>query len=263
MDILKTIILGIIEGVTEFLPVSSTGHLILAGDVLVFTGERAKVFEIFIQLGAILSVVWLYRARLASIIRGIGTSKANDFLIKIFLAFLPSAIVGLLAHSYIKHYLFNPITVAIALVGGGIAIIFIEKAIKKPQVLDIDTISYKSALGVGLFQVLSLFPGVSRAGATIMGGLILSLERRVAAEFSFFLAIPTMFAAASFDLLKGIKYLEPTDLPIFALGFVTAFVSAILVIKVFLRYIARNNFLPFGYYRIVFGIVALLYYLSL
>ena len=263
MDILKTIILGIIEGVTEFLPVSSTGHLILAGDVLVFTGERAKVFEIFIQLGAILSVVWLYRARLASIIRGIGTSKANDFLIKIFLAFLPSAIVGLLAHSYIKHYLFNPITVAIALVGGGIAIIFIEKAIKKPQVLDIDTISYKLALGVGLFQVLSLFPGVSRAGATIMGGLILSLERRVAAEFSFFLAIPTMFAAASFDLLKGIKYLEPTDLPIFALGFVTAFVSAILVIKVFLRYIARNNFLPFGYYRIVFGIVALLYYLSL
>jgi len=263
MEILKTIILGIIEGVTEFLPVSSTGHLILAGDVLVFTGERAKVFEIFIQLGAILSVVWLYRARLASIIRGIGTSKANDFLIKIFLAFLPSAIVGLLAHSYIKHYLFNPITVAIALVGGGIAIIFIEKAIKKPQVLDIDTISYKSALGVGLFQVLSLFPGVSRAGATIMGGLILSLERRVAAEFSFFLAIPTMFAAASFDLLKGIKYLEPTDLPIFALGFVTAFVSAILVIKVFLRYIARNNFLPFGYYRIVFGIVALLYYLSL
>lgn len=263
MDILKTIILGIIEGVTEFLPVSSTGHLILAGDVLAFTGERAKVFEIFIQLGAILSVVWLYRARLASIIRGIGTSKANDFLIKIFLAFLPSAIVGLLAHSYIKHYLFNPITVAIALVGGGIAIIFIEKAIKKPQVLDIDTISYKSALGVGLFQVLSLFPGVSRAGATIMGGLILSLERRVAAEFSFFLAIPTMFAAASFDLLKGIKYLEPTDLPIFALGFVTAFVSAILVIKVFLRYIARNNFLPFGYYRIVFGIVALLYYLSL
>ena len=176
---------------------------------------------------------------------------------------MPSAIVGLLAHSYIKHYLFNPITVAIALVGGGIAIIFIEKAIKKPQVLDIDTISYKSALGVGLFQVLSLFPGVSRAGATIMGGLILSLERRVAAEFSFFLAIPTMFAAASFDLLKGIKYLEPTDLPIFALGFVTAFVSAILVIKVFLRYIARNNFLPFGYYRIVFGIVALLYYLSL
>lgn len=263
MEILKTIILGIIEGVTEFLPVSSTGHLILAGDVLVFTGERAKVFEIFIQLGAILSVVWLYRARLASIIRGIGTSKANDFLIKIFLAFLPSAIVGLLAHSYIKHYLFNPITVAIALVGGGIAIIFIEKAIKKPQVLDIDTISYKLALGVGLFQVLSLFPGVSRAGATIMGGLILSLERRVAAEFSFFLAIPTMFAAASFDLLKGIKYLEPTDLPIFALGFVTAFVSAILVIKVFLRYIARNNFLPFGYYRIVFGIVALLYYLSL
>jgi len=263
MEILKTIILGIIEGVTEFLPVSSTGHLILAGDVLAFTGERAKVFEIFIQLGAILSVVWLYRARLASIIRGIGTSKANDFLIKIFLAFLPSAIVGLLAHSYIKHYLFNPITVAIALVGGGIAIIFIEKAIKKPQVLDIDTISYKLALGVGLFQVLSLFPGVSRAGATIMGGLILSLERRVAAEFSFFLAIPTMFAAASFDLLKGIKYLEPTDLPIFALGFVTAFVSAILVIKVFLRYIARNNFLPFGYYRIVFGIVALLYYLSL
>ncbi|MBI5328065.1 MAG: undecaprenyl-diphosphate phosphatase [Deltaproteobacteria bacterium] len=263
MDILKTIVLGIVEGVTEFLPVSSTGHLILAGNVLGFTGEKEKVFEIFIQLGAILSVVWLYRARLAFIIRGIGTAKANSFLIKIFLAFLPSAIVGLLVHSYIKHYLFNPITVAIALVGGGIAIISIEKTVKKPQVLDIDAISYRLALGVGLFQVLSLFPGVSRAGATIMGGIILRLERKVAAEFSFFLAIPTMFAASSFDLFKGAKYLETADLPIFALGFATAFVSAILVIKVFLGYIARNNFLPFGYYRIVFGIVALLYYLYL
>ena len=259
MEILKSLILGIVEGVTEFLPISSTGHLILAGNLISFTGERAKVFEIFIQLGAILAVVWLYHAKLISVIREITMPKAKAFIIKIFLAFLPSAIIGILVHSYIKYYLFNPTTVAIALIAGGIAIILIEKAVTTGNVQDIDDISHRLALGIGLFQVLSLFPGVSRAGATIMGGIILGLDRKVAAEFSFFLAIPTMFAASSFDLIKGIRYLEAGDIPVFMIGFTAAFASAIIVIKIFLGYIAKHDFTPFGYYRIIFGIAALLY----
>lgn len=262
MEILKSLILGIVEGVTEFLPISSTGHLILAGNLISFTGERAKVFEIFIQLGAILAVVWLYHAKLISVIRDITMPKAKAFIVKIFLAFLPSALIGILVHSYIKYYLFNPTTVAIALIAGGIAIILIEKAVTKGNVQDIDDISHRLALGIGLFQVLSLFPGVSRAGATIMGGIILGLERKVAAEFSFFLAIPTMFAASSFDLMKGIRHLEAGDIPVFMIGFTAAFVSALIVIKIFLGYIAKHDFTSFGYYRIIFGIAALLYHLS-
>lgn len=259
LDIIKAIILGIVEGVTEFLPISSTGHLILAGDILAFTGERAKTFEVFIQLGAILSIVWLYRAKLVSVIKGIGT---HGFVIKVFLAFIPSAFVGVLTHSYIKHYLFDTVTVAMALIGGGITIIVIERIVKRPEVLDIDAIPYRLALGVGLAQVLSLFPGVSRAGATIMGGVVLGLERRVATEFSFFLAIPTMFAATSFDLVKSIPYLNIMDAMLFITGFITAFVVAILVIKAFLGYVAKYDFTPFGYYRIIFGGIILLYYLS-
>lgn len=262
IDITNAFILGIVEGVTEFLPISSTGHLILAGDMLAFTGERAKIFEIFIQLGAILAVVWLYRAKLASTIRDVRNPDTNGFAIKLLIAFLPSAVVGLIAHPYIKHYLFNTKTVAMALIGGGLAILLIEWATKKVAVRDLDTIPYRLALGVGLFQVLSLFPGVSRAGATIMGGIILGLERRVATEFSFFLAIPTMFAATSFDLVKGIPYLDGMDIPIFITGFITAFVVAILVIKAFLGYVAKYDFTPFGYYRIIFGGIILLYYLS-
>ncbi len=262
MDILKAFILGIVEGITEFLPISSTGHLILAGDLLAFTGEGAKIFEIFIQLGAILAVAWLYRVKLTAVVKNIGTPESNNFIVKIFLAFLPSALIGVIVHSYIKYYLFNTITVAIALVAGGIAIILIEKLIKKTERMDMDAASYRLALGVGMFQVFSLFPGVSRAGATIMGGIILGLERKAAAEFSFFLAIPTMFAASSFDLIKGISYLNMADAPIFSIGFIAAFLSAVVVIKMFLGYIAKRDFIPFGYYRIIFGTAAILYYLS-
>jgi len=261
-DVFSAFILGIVEGVTEFLPISSTGHLILVGSILAFTGERAKTFEIFIQLGAILSIVWLYRVKLLSIVRGIRSPYANGFILKVFLAFIPSAFVGVLTHSYIKYYLFNTATVAMALIGGGIAIIIIERIVKRPEVLDIDAISYRLALGIGLFQVLSLFPGVSRAGATIMGGVILGLERRVATEFSFFLAIPTMFAAVSFDLVKGIPYLRGGDFPLFATGFIIAFIIAILVVKALLKFVARHDFTPFGYYRIIFGGIILLHYLS-
>lgn len=261
MNHITAFILGIVEGITEFLPVSSTGHLILAGDLLGFTGEKAKVFEVFIQLGAILAVVWLYREKILSSVKGIGTEKANRFLLNIFIAFLPAAFFGLLTHSIIKHYLFNPITVASALMLGGIVMLVVERIVIKSEVTDIDEVSFKKAFGIGLAQVLSLFPGVSRAGATIMGGMILKLDRKTATEFSFFLAIPTMFAATAYDLLKNLHSLNANDFSIFAIGFITSFFSALVVIKAFIRFIAGHNFNSFAVYRIIFGAVVLFYYL--
>ena len=258
IDILKAVILGIVEGVTEFLPISSTGHLILAGSILSFTGERAKVFEIFIQLGAILSVVWIYRAKILNVISNIGKKEANRFIINILIAFLPAALIGLKIHSYIKVNLFNPFTVSFALIFGGIAILVIERFVKNSDISGVDNISPRSALGVGFAQVLSLFPGVSRSGATIMGGLVAGLDRKTATEFSFFLAIPTMFAATTYDLLKNIKYLSLSDFPRFATGFIVAFITALIVIKAFLSFITRHDFSAFAYYRIIFGIIVLL-----
>ena len=260
-EIIKAAVLGIVEGVTEFLPVSSTGHLILAGDVLGFTGDTAKTFEVFIQLGAILAVLWFYREKMSSTIKGIGTEKTNRFLLNLVIAFLPAAFFGLLTHSYIKRYLFSPVTVAIALIAGGIAIFVIERVVKQSRVLDVDDISFKHALGIGLAQTLSLFPGVSRAGATIMGGMCIGLERKVATEFSFFLAIPTMFAATSYDLLKNIGHLSAADIPVFAIGFFVSFFSALIVIKAFLGFVKGHTFDSFAIYRIIFGAVVLYYYL--
>ena len=258
IDILKAVILGIVEGVTEFLPISSTGHLILAGSILSFTDERAKVFEIFIQLGAILSVVWIYRAKVLNVISNIGKKEANRFIINILIAFLPAALIGLKIHSYIKVNLFNPFTVSFALIFGGIAILVIERFVKNSDISGVDNISPRSALGVGFAQVLSLFPGVSRSGATIMGGLVAGLDRKTATEFSFFLAIPTMFAATTYDLLKNIKYLSVSDFPLFTTGFIVAFITALIVIKAFLSFITRHDFSAFAYYRIIFGIIVLL-----
>ena len=258
MDILNAFILGIVEGITEFLPVSSTGHLILAGDLLGFNDERAKVFEVFIQLGAILAVVWLYRERVLSSIKGVGTEKANRFLLNLLIAFLPAAFFGFFAHSFIKRYLFNPVTVASALIAGGIAILIIERLVKGGQVNDIDDISPKRAFFIGL----SLFPGVSRAGATIMGGICSRLSRKTATEFSFFLAIPTMFAATSYDLWKNFALLNTGDFLFFAVGFITSFFSALVVIKAFLNFVSTYNFTSFAIYRVTFGAIVLLYYLS-
>ena len=261
VEILKAAIMGVVEGITEFLPISSTGHLILAGDILGFTSDMAKTFEVFIQLGAILAVVWLYREKILSSIKGIGSEKANRFLLNLLIAFLPAAFLGFLTHSFIKHHLFNPITVAIALVVGGVAIFVIERVVKKPAITDIDEVSPNLALGIGFAQTLSLFPGVSRAGATIMGAMCFGLERKVATEFSFFLAIPTMFAATSYDLLKNLHYLTIDDLPIFVVGFFVSFFSALFVIKAFLGFVTRHTFNSFAIYRIVFGAVILFYYL--
>jgi undecaprenyl-diphosphatase len=264
MDLLllvKGFILGIVEGVTEFIPVSSTGHLILAGSLLGLDDERAKVFDIFIQLGAILSVVWLYREKLTSVVRELPrSSTARRFAFNLMAAFLPAAVLGLAAHKAIKAHLFNPVTVAAALVAGGIAILLIERMDRSDRVGDMDEITLRQAAAIGLAQCLALFPGVSRSGATIMGGLVIGLKRKVAAEFSFFLAIPTMFAATGYDLMKNRGALSVSDIPLFALGFITAFLSALVVIKAFLKYVSRHDFTSFAWYRIVFGLAVLGFY---
>jgi undecaprenyl-diphosphatase len=264
MDLLllfKGLILGIVEGVTEFIPVSSTGHLILTGDLIGFDDERAKAFEIFIQLGAILSVLWIYRERLLGTVQEIPRrANARRFATNIVAAFLPAAVIGLITHKAIKTYLFNPVTVSVALIVGGIAILLIERMDHGNHVNSADDITLKQAIGIGFTQCLALFPGVSRSGATIMGGLVIGLERKVAAEFSFFLAIPTMFAATGYDLLKNRSALSASDIPLFAVGFVTAFISALIVIKAFLRYVSGHDFTSFAYYRIIFGLMVLAFY---
>lgn len=261
MLLVKGLVLGIVEGITEFIPVSSTGHLIVAGDLLGFDDEKAKVFEVFIQLGAILSVVWLYRERILVVLKGLPTRKESRSLaMNIMVAFLPAAFLGLLTHKAIKAYLFNPITVAGALIVGGVAILLIEKMDHRAHVEQVDGITLKQALGVGFAQCLALFPGISRSGATIMGGLLIGFDRKVAVEFSFFLAIPTMFAATGYDLLKNLHGLTAADLPLFLVGFITAFFSALVVIKAFLGYVSKHDFSGFAYYRIVFGLLVLAAY---
>lgn len=259
--LLKAVVLGIVEGLTEFLPVSSTGHLIIAGDLLDFTGDRAATFEVFIQLGAILAVVWMYRAKVASVVGHLHTAPAQRFTLNLIVAFIPAAIAGFLLHGYIKEYLFNPLTVSWALVVGGFVMLLIERYAPTPRVTDVDDMRMSDALKVGFAQVLALFPGVSRAGATIMGGLVTGLSRTAATEFSFFLAIPTMFAATFYDLYKSADFLVWADAPVFAVGFVTSFISALIVIRLFLGYVAHHKFAVFAWYRILFGALALWYFL--
>ena len=251
--LLKAVVLGAIEGLTEFLPVSSTGHLIIAGDVLDFTGERAKTFEIFIQLGAILSVVWHYRVRLWNVV-------AQRFLSNLLIAWLPAAIIGFLLHKYIKEYLFNPTTVAVALIVGGLLILLIERRPRQPRVETLEQLAPLDALKVGIAQTTSLFPGISRAGATIMGGLLAGLSRHTATEFSFFLAVPTMFAATFYDLFSSRHALDADGAVLLAVGFVVAFFTALVVIRAFLHYVSRHTFVPFAHYRIVFGVLVLAYF---
>jgi undecaprenyl-diphosphatase len=257
----KAVVLGLVEGVTEFIPVSSTGHLIVVGDWLKVSGESAKTFEIFIQLGAILAVVWIYRREFLKIAKGAGSDRTSQQLIlDLALAFLPAAVVGVLAHKWIKAHLFSPITVAGALIVGGIAILLIERAAPRPTVKRVEDIKGRTALGVGLAQVLSLFPGVSRSGATIMGGYLLGLDRPVATQFSFYLAVPVMFAATLFDLAGSWRSLSASDLPVFAVGFVVAFLSSLVVVRAFLHYVSRRNFTVFAWYRIAFGLLVLALY---
>lgn len=257
----KAILLGVLEGLTEFLPVSSTGHLIIANDVLEFTGERAKAFDIFIQLGAILAIVWQYKAKVTSVASGfLRDSAATRFVVNLAIAFLPAAVLGLLLHKTIKTYLFNPVSVASALIVGGIVILVVERWKPAVRVETVEAMTWRDALRIGIAQSFALFPGVSRSGATIMGGLVFGLSRTAATEFSFFLAIPTMLAATSYDLLKNLAILRIEDIPIFAAGFAMAFVSALLVVKTFLIFVAKHSFRAFAYYRIALGVVVLWYF---
>lgn len=258
--LLKAFVLGIVEGATEFLPVSSTGHLIIVGHWLAFNDARGKVFEIVIQLGAILAVCWEYRARFTHVLGNATEPASRRLLLNLALAFLPAALLGLVFHEQIKAHLFSPLTVAWALVAGGFAILLVERYAPQPDTLTVDDLDWKHALKVGLAQCVSLIPGVSRAGATILGGVLFGLSRRAATEFSFFLALPIMFAATGFDLFQNWQLLDGGDLPVFVAGFLTAFASALLVVRGLLGYVAHHDFRAFAWYRIVFGTLVLVYF---
>jgi undecaprenyl-diphosphatase len=255
----KAAVLGLVEGATEFIPVSSTGHLIVVSHWLNLLDERAKTFDIFIQLGAILAIVWLYRVRLWQVVRSASTdTRSRRFLGNVLIAFLPAAVVGFLAHDWIKEQLFRPVVVAAALVLGGIIILLIERWSPRSRISDVDGVRPPTALGIGLAQVLSLIPGTSRSGATILGGYALGLTRLAATEFSFFLAIPVMLAATLFDLLRSWSTLGPADIPMFLVGFVVSFVAAVIVVRGFLKYVSTHSFRAFAWYRIGFGVLVLL-----
>jgi len=258
--LIKAMILGIVEGLTEFLPVSSTGHLIIVGDLLNFIDEKSKIFEIVIQLGAILGVVWDYRTRVGRLLTGLGTRHEQRFILNLFIAFLPAAVIGLLLHKTITTYLFNPLTVAGALIVGGFLILVIERLPLRVRVGSMEDLGPLDAFKIGIAQAFSLFPGISRAGATIMGGLLAGLSRTAATEFSFLLAMPVMFAATFYELFKNLDLLHAGDIPVFAVGFVTAFISALIVVRAFLRFVSRHNFTSFALYRIVFGAIVLAYF---
>lgn len=257
----KAAILGVVEGTTEFIPVSSTGHLIIAADWLGFSAPSAKTFEVFIQLGSILAIVWLYWDRLFHVVQDLPRSPTSRrFVLNLLVAFLPAAVVGFAARDAIKQYLFGPLTVAGALVVGGIAILVIERWGPVARVDEVDAIRPRTAMGVGLAQVLALFPGISRSGSTIMGGYALGLSRRAATEFSFFSAIPVMFAATLYDLFKSRSDLHLADIPLFAIGLLVAFLSALAIVGRFVAWVSRHDFVPFAWYRIGFGALLLAYY---
>jgi undecaprenyl-diphosphatase len=256
---LKTIILGIVEGLTEFLPVSSTGHLILVGDLMNFNDDKGKLFEIVIQVGAILAVCWEYRAKIAAVIVGLPNQKAaQKFTLNLMIAFVPLASLGLLFGKYIKAALFKPIPVALAFIIGAFIIIWAEKREHKIRIHEVEDLSPLDALKLGIAQAFALIPGTSRSGATIIGGLLFGLSRKAATEFSFFLAIPTLIIASIYDLYKHRDLLElATDAPYFAAGLIAAFLSALLAIKGLLRYISHHDFIIFAWYRIAFGLIVI------
>lgn len=256
---LNAVLMGIIEGLTEFLPVSSTGHLLLMNEILDFQGPEGNVFEIVIQLGAILAVVAVYFERLWKVAINLPTSQAAQrFVMAVLLAFLPAAFIGFFAHGFIKAVLFNPTVVAISLIVGGFAILWIEKKAPEPTINEIEDMTWKTALSIGFAQCLAMIPGISRSGATIMGSLLLKVERRVAAEFSFFLAIPTMAAATTYDLYKNWEHLTLDDGALIGVGFVVAFLSALIVVRTFVDFIGRHGFGVFAWYRIAVGSIALI-----
>ncbi|MBI3526038.1 MAG: undecaprenyl-diphosphate phosphatase [Betaproteobacteria bacterium] len=261
MDItplLHALILGIVEGLTEFLPVSSTGHLILAGDLLHFNDEKGKVFEIVIQFGAILAVAWEYRVKISRVVMGLRHERqAQRFALNLAIAFVPLAVLGLLFHKAITATLFKPLPVALAFIVGGFFILWAERRQHRIRVATVDELNAIDALKLGLAQTLALIPGTSRSGATIIGGLFFGLSRQAATEFSFFLAIPTLTAATFYELYKERALFSVDDLGMFGVGFAAAFVSAFICVRWLLRYISQHDFVPFAWYRIAFGLVVI------
>lgn len=260
---LKVIVMGIVEGLTEFLPISSTGHLILAGSLLEFTGPKVKVFEIAIQTGAMLAVCWEYRVKIAAVLAGLFTDrKAQKFSMNIIVAFLPAALLGLVFAKAIKEKLFAPVPVAIAFIVGGFLILWIERRTKAAtgpaRVERVEDMTLLDAFKVGCAQAFALIPGTSRSGASIIGGMFFGLSRQAATEFSFFLAIPTLMGATVYSVYKDRALLSMADIPLFGLGGLAAFVSAFLCVRWLLRYISTHDFTFFAYYRIVFGLFILL-----
>ena len=263
----KAALMGIVEGLTEFLPISSTGHLILAGAFLNFTGETAKVFEIAIQTGAMLAVCWEYRRRLIATVLGIkDESTAQRFVLNVLIAFVPAVVAGLLLGKTIKAALFYPGPVAIALIIGGIIILLVERwharrtQSQSPyieRINSVDDMRAGDALRVGLLQCLALIPGTSRSGATIIGAMVLGFSRKAATEFSFFLGIPTLMGAGAYSLWKDRHLLHASDWPLFAIGTVMAFISALICIRWLIRYVSSHNFVIFAWYRIIFGALIL------
>jgi len=261
MDIillLKALILGVVEGLTEFLPISSTGHLILAGDLLNFNDDRGKLFEIVIQSGAILAVVWEYRERVLRTFSGLGRQpEANRLVLNLFIAFLPLAILGLIFGKAIKASLFAPIPVATAFILGAFVILWAERRQHSIRIHSVDEMSPLDALKMGIAQAVALIPGTSRSGSTIIGGMLFGFSRHAATEFSFFLAIPTLGMATVYQLYKERALLSMDDLGMWVVGFISAFASAFLCVRWLLRYISNHDFVPFAWYRIAFGIVVL------
>ncbi|PRX26863.1 undecaprenyl-diphosphatase [Paraburkholderia sp. BL18I3N2] len=260
----KALILGVVEGLTEFLPVSSTGHLIVAGSLLNFTDEHAKTFDVVIQLGAILAVCWEFRRRIGSVVSGLPSRPdARRFTLNVIIATIPAIVLGLLFEKSIKAALFSPVPVAFALVAGGVVILWAEARQRaqgetQARVQSVDDLSALDALKVGLAQCFALIPGMSRSGSTIIGGMLFGLDRRVATEFSFFLAIPIIFGATAYELYKDWHLLSVDALGTFAIGFAAAFVSAFACVRWLLRYIAAHDFTAFAWYRIGFGLLILL-----
>ena len=266
MDIvlaLKALIMGLVEGFTEFLPISSTGHLILTEHLLGFHGmeEKMKVFEIVIQAGAMLAVIWEFRARIIAVLTGLGDPKQQRFATNVVIAFIPAAVLGVLFDKAIKRVLFAPVPVALAFIIGGFIILWVEKRAKdtptSARITSVDDLKPLDALKIGIAQAFALIPGTSRSGATIMGSMIFGLSRQVATEFSFFLAIPTLMGATVYSLYKERALLSAADLPLFTIGTVSAFISAFLCVRWLLRYISSHTFTVFAWYRIAFGLLVL------
>lgn len=254
----QALILGIVEGITEFLPISSTGHQIIVADLIDFGGERAMAFNIIIQLGAILAVVWEYRRKIIEVVVGLPTERqAQHFTRNLLIAFFPAVILGVAFADLIHEYLFNPITVAAALVIGGVIMLWAERRDHVVHAETVDDMRWTDALKIGCAQCLAMIPGTSRSGATIIGGLLFGLSRKAATEFSFFLAMPTMVGAAVYSGYKYRDLFQPADLPVFAIGFVTSFIFAMIAVRALLKFIGNHSYAAFAWYRIGFGLLIL------